>query len=97
MPFKKKPYLRVGNLNSPIFIPRPPSRATHVHLECVDERTGAKQRATLPIRDFDCLDGTAGEFHYLRMDKSRKVIEKYPDKYQWDGKKVEGIEDLIKE
>jgi hypothetical protein len=50
--------------------------------------------ATLPIQDFGCFRGVSGEFSYVRMNKSRKVLEEYDGEWTWNGIEVEGIENL---
>jgi len=90
MPFKKKSFLKVGP-NKNIIIPRPPTHATHVHIN-----VGSK-KAVVPVRDFDVLYGVDGWFHFIRKDKKGKVIQKYDGEWYWNGRNVEGIEDLIKD
>jgi len=88
MAFKKKLYKIVGK-DKKIHIPRPPTDATHVHLQI------GKRKAIVPIVDFEVLWDSGGWFHYLRMDKSRKVIETYKGKWFWTGRVVKGIEKLL--
>jgi hypothetical protein len=93
MAFKKKPYRVIicgANRDKKVYIPRPPTYATHVYLQI------GNRKAIVPIVDFDVLWDSSGWFHYLRMDKNRKVLETYEDKWYWNGRNVEGIEELIK-
>lgn len=99
MPFKAKPYLKVGKLYPNTFIPRPPRHATHAVMKCVDHTydNGKPKTATLPIRDFDCFMGVSGDFHYVRMDKKRKLHETYKGNWYWDGRCVPEIQGIINE
>ena len=83
MAFKKKNYLRVGDIK----LPRPPRQATHVKIHC-----SGKRHATVAIKDVDTLLGVEGKIQYLRLEKgkSRKLVEAYKDKYNWDGYGVLG-------
>ena len=98
MPFKAKPYIKVGKPKN-VFIPRPPKHATHARMSCIDPTMGdpTPKVATLPICDFDCFKGVSGDFHYIRMDKKRKVHEKYKGTWYWDGYKVPEIQGVIDE
>ena len=88
MAFTKKPYKVIGK-DKKIHIPRPPDHATHVHLKI------GNRKAIVPIVDFDVLWDSSGWFHYLRMDKNRKVVETYKGKWYWTGRFVKGIEKLL--
>ena len=96
MPFKKKLVVTVGTKDWRVTIPRPPKFATHAVLTCFNQtyENGTPKTATLPIEDFGCFNGVSGEFYYLRMNKSQKVLEEYKDIWYWDGEQVEGIEDM---
>jgi hypothetical protein len=73
----KKNYLKIGSHR----LPRPPHYATHIKIHCPDKRC-----ATVAIKDVDTLVGTKGKLQYLRLNmKSKKLIETYKDKYNWDG------------
>ena len=89
MRFQKKAYKIVGK-DKKIHIPRPPSNATHVWLQC-----NKKQKAIVPIQDFDTLWGVNGWFHYIRADKNIKVKETYKGKWFWTGRFVKGIDKLL--
>ncbi len=80
MGFKKKNYLKVGDIR----IPRPPRHATHIKIYCAD-----KKCATVQIKDVDTLIGVEGRIQYLRFNmKTKKLVEAFKDKYNWDGKEV---------
>ena len=99
MPFKRKPVVTVGKKDWEVRVPNPPKHATHARLvaEGGVYHDGRHRVATLPIPDFKCFEGVCGWFHYIRMDKRGKVHEEYEDKWFWNGKEVEGIEDLMKD
>ena len=62
MPFKKKPYRKVGD----IYIPRPPTGATHILFQTqIGKR---KQRATVAIKSVDTLLGSVGTIKYLKLN-----------------------------
>ena len=82
MPFEKKPYKKIGD----IYIPRPPSRATHILFKSFD-----KKRATVAIRDVDTLLGSVGLISFLKKDNKNKVVERFEKEYNWNGKEVEGL------
>ena len=82
MPFKKKPYKKVGD----IYLPRPPSRATHILF-----RNGDKKRATVAIKSVDTLLGSVGTIKYLKLTNKNKLVKKFEKEYDWDGKKVKGL------
>ena len=96
MAFKKKPVITVGTKDWRVAIPRPPNHATHARMTCVDPFAydSTPKVATLPIQDFGCFRGVSGEFSYVRMNKSRKVLEEYDGEWTWNGIEVEGIENL---
>ena len=80
MAFKKKNYLKVGDIK----LPRPPYHATHIKIHCA-----GKKYATVAIRDVETLLGTEGKIQYLRLNmKSRRLMETFKDKYKWNGKEV---------
>ncbi len=94
--FQPKPVVTVGTKDWRVDIPRPPKNATHARMICHDYTydNGKPKVATLPLQDFGCFQGVSGEFSYIRMDKTKKVIKEYEGTWYWDGFKVEGIEDL---
>jgi len=97
MAFQKKAAVKVGTKEWEVTVPRPPNHATHARLTLRDEFTdrGDPKEATLPIQDFGCFRGVAGDFHYLRMDKKGKIHEQYDGSWFWNGYQVSGIEQLI--
>tara|TARA_Y100001938_G_scaffold55860_1_gene77955 strand:- start:152 stop:454 length:303 start_codon:yes stop_codon:yes gene_type:complete len=100
MAFKKKPYLKVGVKDWQVIIPRPPAHATHARMTMRDEfyDNGQPKQATLPLQDFGCFKGVAGDFHYLRMDKKGKVAQEWEGTtWFWNGYQVSGIDDLMNE
>lgn len=101
MAFKKKPYLKVGVKDWQVIIPRPPAHATHARMTMRDEfyeHNGQPKQATLPLQDFGCFKGVAGDFHYLRMDKKGKVAQEWDGTtWFWNGYQVSGIDDLMNE
>lgn len=85
MGFKKKNYLKVGDIK----LPRPPYHATHIKIHCPAGRNGRKQYAQVAIKDVETLLGTEGKIQYLRLNmKSKKLVETYKPKYKWDGKEI---------
>ena len=92
MAFKTKPTRVVGVKDWEVEVPTPPKFATHVRLLCTGTYNGKK--ATVPIRDFGVLKGVAGEFQYIRMNNSLKILEEYDGAWEWDGMKVVGIEEM---
>ena len=94
--FKPKPVITVGTKDWRTAIPRPPKHATHARMLCIDPlvRNCTPKHATLPIQDFGCFKGVSGDFSYIRMDKRGKVHEEYEGEWYWDGKEVDGINDL---
>ena len=96
MPFKKKPTRVVGINGWQVEVPTPPTFATHVRMTCFNQTydSGKPKKATVPIRDFGVLKGVTGEFQYIRMNKSLKVLEEYDGVWEWDGRKVVGIEEM---
>ena len=96
MPFKAKPVVKVGKGDWVVEVPRPPKHATHARMTCVDpfSHDRSPKVATLPIQDFACFRGVAGDFSYIRMNKSRKILEEYNGEWFWNGCVVEGIENL---
>ena len=93
MPFKKKPTKIVGINGWEVEVPNPPAHATHVRLTCVGGYSDGK-KATVPIRDFGTLRGVMGEFKYIRMNNQLKVLEEYDGVWEWDGRKVVGVEEM---
>lgn len=75
-------------------VPRPPKHATHARMVMRDEWTddGHPKEAVLPLQDFGCFKGVAGEFNYLRMDKKGKIHEEYKDSWFWNGIQVVGLD-----
>ena len=95
--FKKKAVVTVGRNDWAVEVPRPPKHATHARMVLHDEydHKGRPKVATLPIEDFGCFKGVSGDFYYLRMDKKRKVVQEWnKDSWYWNGRQVEGIEEL---
>jgi len=82
MPFKKKPYRKVGD----IYLPRPPTGATHILF-----RDDEKKRATVAIKDVDTLLDSVGTIKYLRLNHKNKVVKTHDGEYPWNGKGVEGF------
>jgi hypothetical protein len=82
MPFKKKAYKKVGD----IYLPRPPVGATHILFE-----TARNKRATVAIKSVDSLLGSVGTIKYLKLSNKNKLVKKFEDQYDWDGKKVKGL------
>ena len=99
--FVKKPVVTVGRNDWAVEVPRPPSRATHARMTLFDDlkSNGKPKVVTLPIQDFGCFKGVAGEFEYVRMNKVAgrwdSIKEEFKGAWEWDGNKVVGIEDLI--
>lgn len=83
MPFKKKPYKKVGD----IYLPRPPVGATHILFETL----AGNKRATVAIKNVDTLLGSIGTIKYLKLTNKNKLVKRFDEKYSWDGKKVEGL------
>ena len=97
MPFQKKPTKVVGRGDWAVEVPRPPQHATHARMTLVSDfkDNGKPKVATLPIADFGCFKGVAGDFYYLRMDNRRKITQEWKkDFWHWDGYKVVDIEKL---
>tara|TARA_Y100001938_G_scaffold37922_1_gene52324 strand:+ start:12958 stop:13257 length:300 start_codon:yes stop_codon:yes gene_type:complete len=99
MRFKAKPYIKVGTKDWETFIPRPPKNATHARMTCIDPHSlsSTPKTATLPLQDFGCFRGVCGEFKYIRMDNKRKVVKVYSETYHWNGRTVDGIEELMEQ
>ena len=97
MAFKKKAAVKVGSKDWQVMVPRPPNHATHARLTLRDEFTenGNPKVATLPIQDFGCFKGVAGDFNYIRMDKKGKIHEEYKETWFWNGHQVSGINELL--
>ena len=97
MPFKKKPVVKVGKGDWMVEVPRPPKFATHARMMASDPSSSNRtpKQVTLPIQDFGCFKGVAGDFYYLRMDKKKKISQEWEkDFWHWDGRAVKGIEEL---
>ena len=96
MPFKAKPVVTVGKNDWAVRVPRPPKHATHARMTFVNDlkENGKPKVATLPIQDFGCFKGVAGEFIYVRQDNKGKISQEYDGQWSWDGWEVEGIEEL---
>ena len=82
MPFKKKPYRKVGD----IYLPRPPTGATHVFFQSND-----RKKATVAIKDVDTLLGSVGTIKYLKLNNKNKLVKRFDDEYSWNGKGVDGL------
>jgi hypothetical protein len=97
MAFKKKAAVKVGTKDWEVIVPRPPNHATHARMRLRDEfrEDGTPKEATLPIQDFGCFKGVAGDFSYLRMDKKGKIHEEYDATFFWNGYQVSGIDELL--
>jgi len=98
MAFQKKPVIKLGNKDWEVMVPRPPTHATHARITLRDELkdNGQPKQATLPLQDFGCFRGVAGDFHYLRMDRKGKIAQEWDDTtWFWNGYQVSGIEDLM--
>ena len=50
----------------------------------------------IPIKDFDVFWGQDGWFHYLRQDNKGKISKRHDEEWFWNGRVVEGIEELLK-
>ena len=85
MPFKKKPYRKVGD----IYLPRPPVGATHIFF-----RSDDKGKATVAIKDVDTLLGSVGTIKYLKLNNKNKLVKTHEEEYRWDGHEVEGLKEL---
>jgi hypothetical protein len=82
MPFKKKPYKRIGD----IYLPRPPTGATHILFQCND-----RGRATVAIKDVDTLLGSIGTIKYLKLNNKNKLVKTFDKEYHWNGREIEGF------
>ena len=82
MPFKKKPYKKVGD----IYLPRPPVGATHILFE-----TSRNRRAMVSIKNVDTLLGSVGTIKYLKLGNKNKLVKRFDEEYNWNGEKVEGL------
>ena len=97
MPRPAKPYMKIKRKDTwakegdEIIIPRPPPHSTHVHLQI------GNRKAVVPIKDFDVLWGSAGKFHFLRMQNNGKITQTHKKKWSWDGETVKGMEALLDE
>jgi len=85
MPFKKKPYRKVGD----IYLPRPPTGATHIFFRSAD-----KKKATVAIKDVDTLLGSVGIIKFLKLNNKNKLVKTYEEEYHWDGHEVEELKRL---
>ena len=96
MPFKPKPVVTVGRGDWAVEVPRPPKFATHVVLTMDTEfkDNGKPKHSTQRIDDFGAFKGVSGTFSYLRMDNRGRVHENHKESWYWDGKSVDGIEDI---
>ena len=65
MPFKKKPYKKVGD----IYLPYPPAGATHILFE-----TTRNRKATVAIKNVDTLLGSVGTIKYLKLTNKNKLV-----------------------
>ncbi len=95
--FKKKAVVTVGRGDWAVEVPRPPQHATHARMVLHNDfdHKGRPKMATLPIQDFGCFKGVAGDFYYLRMDNKKKISQEWEkDFWHWDGRAVKGIEEL---
>ena len=82
MPFKKKPYKKVGD----IYLPYPPVGATHILFETTKNR-----KAMVTIKNVDTLLGSIGTIKYLKLTNKNKLVKKFDKEYYWDGEKVKGL------
>jgi len=96
MPFKTKPTKVVGVKDWQVEIPTPPKHATHARMMASDPSLSdpTPKQVILPIQDFGCFKGVAGEFTYIRQDNKGKVSKEYDGQWFWNGYKVEGIEEM---
>ena len=87
MPYKSKPYIKVGRGQWETCIPRPPKHATHARMSCVDPSSSdpTPKVSIQALQDFGCYKGVSGDFTYLRMDNKRKVTAEYDGTWYWDG------------
>jgi len=76
---KRKPTKEIHGFT----VPNPPPKATHVVLD-----TDCKKKATVNIKDFDTLHGTAGFFHYIQKNNKGKIIEIWNQHWRWTGEEV---------
>lgn len=99
MPYKAKPYIKVGTGAWEAYIPRPPRHATHARMACIDPSSSSPtpKVAVQALQDFGCFKGVSGDFSYLRMDKRRKVQEEYDGDWYWDGVCVPEVELMKKD
>jgi len=100
MPRKGSPIVTVGTKDWEVTIPRPPKNATHATLVLHNEfdSKGRPKVATLPIQDFGCFKGVAGDFYFLKMDKKGKVTQSWENDYWfWNGIEVENLPELQKQ
>jgi hypothetical protein len=99
MPFKKKSTKIVGRGDWAVEVPTPPKHATHARMEASDPYSSdpTPKEVTLPIQDFGCFKGVAGEFYYLRMDNKKNLKEEYDGAWYWNGYQVSGIEEIRNE
>jgi hypothetical protein len=97
MPFEKKPTRIVGRGDWAVEVPRPPKWATHARMTLFNDfdHKGNPKIATLPLDDFGCFKGVAGEFQYIRMNNTMKILEEYDGTWGWNGRSVIGIENLV--
>ena len=95
--FVKKPVVTVGRNDWAVEVPRPPKFATHARLTCFNQTydNGKPKTATMPIQDFGCFRGVIGEFQYIRMNNTMKILEEYDGTWGWNGRSVIGIENLV--
>ena len=77
------PYER--NLMKSYAVPVPHKDATHAYLLCPKDYRGKVGKATVAIKDFDTLLGSAGKIQYGRY--MRKGWVKLGKSFQWDGQK----------
>ena len=82
MPFEKKPYRKIGD----IYIPRPPTGATHILF--IDS---FKRKAVVAIKDVDTLCGSVGLINFLKLDNKNKIVKRFEKQYNWNGEEVEGL------
>ena len=67
-------------------VPRPHVDATHAYLLCPKDHRGRQGKATVLIKNFDTLVGSAGKIQFGRY--IRKGWVKCGKAFQWDGKKA---------
>mgnify|MGYP004208420263 CR=1 FL=1 len=68
-------------MSKELVIPRPPKGATHARID-----TPSNQNATVAVKDFDTLEGTAGTVTWLGPETSRtRALSPVGDQFEWNG------------